>query len=111
MNIGTRLLISAALAVGSTIGAAALGNSLQRDGSAELAAESAAVAGAESGGPSALPEAGDGDDSTARTRAEGVRAELMAAAASGEISWDAAQRVSDDLGSYIRGERSAALIA
>ncbi|GAA2104760.1 MULTISPECIES: hypothetical protein [Brevibacterium] len=100
MNIGTRLLISAALAVGSTVGAAALGTTLQRDGAAGLAAESSAV-----------QSAAELDEDSPTARADGVRAELLAAAAAGDISWEAAHRVSDDLGSYILGERDAAAIA
>ena len=38
MNIGTRLLLSAALAVGSTVGAAALGQTVVRDTQAEVGA-------------------------------------------------------------------------
>ncbi len=108
MNIGTRLLLSAALAVGSTVGAAALGQNTVRDIQAEVgpaAPQALPTAVAEPAGAGARAGT-DADD-----RAAAVRAELAAAAAAGEISWDAAERVSDELGGYIRGETSVADIA
>ncbi|MGO1397601.1 MAG: hypothetical protein ACTHVY_10080 [Brevibacterium yomogidense] len=108
MNIGTRLLLSAALAVGSTVGAAALGQTVVRDTQAEVGAaapQSIATEGAGTDGE-ADAEADERED-----RVAGVRAELTAAAAAGEISWDAAERVSDELGGYIRGDVSVADIA
>lgn len=122
MNIGTRLLLSAALAVGSTVGAAALGQNVVRDVQAEVGPSA----------PQSIPAApqSDGDDGkgagsglavgagvSAESEADpdervaGVRAELASAAAAGEISWDAAERVSDELGGYIRGDVSVADIA
>ena len=116
MNIGTRLLLSAALAVGSTVGAAALGQNIVRDLQAEVgpaAPQALPTAVAEPAGAGA--RAGTDADARAGTdaddRAAAVRAELAAAAAAGEISWDAAERVSDELGGYIRGETSVADIA
>lgn len=143
MNIGTRLILSAALAVGSTIGAAALGQTSLRDSPADVAPPTAE-------GDRATPDArtstaGTTDafgsypgltdaerlhtttagavDATvtdaesldtgsldAGARADGVRAELLAAAEAGEISWAAAERVSEDLGTYIRGERRADVV-
>ncbi|SMY12694.1 hypothetical protein [Brevibacterium jeotgali] len=153
MNIGTRLLLSAALAVGSTVGAAALGQNAVRDAHAEVGpsappsipASAAPPTGADGGGgelgDGAGRSAADGAEADAESEAEreadtdtdasadvdadadagadvdaddrvaGVRAELAAAAAAGEISWDAAERVSDELGGYIRGEVSIADVA
>ncbi|HLR44681.1 MAG TPA: hypothetical protein VK065_05780 [Brevibacterium sp.] len=115
MNIGTRLLLSAALAVGSTVGAAALGQNVARDAQAELgqAAPCAipAPAAPQDDAAADCGDAGEGAgeradvEADADVRADGVRAELAAAAAAGEISWDAAERVSDELGGYIRGDR------
>lgn len=143
MNIGTRLLLSAALAVGSTVGAAALGQNVVRDDQADVGpsapqsipASAALQAGGDGGdgGPGAdsgdaggaatgtADGAGSGaadsaeadaeSDADPDDRAAGVRAELASAAAAGEISWDAAERVSDELGGYIRGDVSVADIA
>lgn len=147
MNIGTRLILSAALAVGSTIGAAALGQTALRDSPAEVAppatgddrstdgdrssADAATTtiatvsAGAAFGDYPGLADAerihtaaeGALDAKTtaaeppdAGARVDGVRAELLAAAEAGEISWAAAERVSEDIGTYIRGERRADVI-
>lgn len=138
MNIGTRLLLSAALAVGSTVGAAALGQNVVRDDQADVgpsAPQSIPASAALQAGGDGGPGAGSGDAGGAATgtadgagsgaadsaeadaesdtddRAAGVRAELASAAAAGEISWDAAERVSDELGGYIRGDVSVADIA
>ena len=148
MNIGARLLLSAALAVGSTVGAAALGQNAVRDAQAEVGPSAPpsipASATPRTGGGGGLGDgtgsggaadadrglaksadsgAAGGPDADAESDAEGeadvdpddrvagVRAELAAAAAAGEISWDAAERVSDELGGYIRGDVSVADIA
>lgn len=140
MNIGTRLLLSAALAVGSTVGAAALGQNVVRDDQADVgpsAPQSIPASAALQAGGDGGPGPGSGDAGGAATgtadgagsgaadsaeadaesdadpddRAAGVRAELASAAAAGEISWDAAERVSDELGGYIRGDVSVADIA
>ncbi|GAA4514189.1 hypothetical protein [Brevibacterium yomogidense] len=148
MNIGTRLILSAALAVGSTIGAAALGQTSLRDSPADVAPPTAegdratpdaraATAGTtdEFGSYPGLTDAerlhtataGAADTTIAHAasadaaaidaapldagaRADGVRAELLSAAEAGEISWAAAERVSEDLGAYIRGERRADVV-
>ena len=137
MNIGTRLLLSAALAVGSTVGAAALGQNVVRDDQADVGpsapqsipASAALQAGGDGAGSGAADGAATGtaggagsgaadsaeadaeSDADPDDRAAGVRAELASAAAAGEISWDAAERVSDELGGYIRGDVSVADIA
>lgn len=125
MNIGTRLLLSAALAVGSTVGAAALGQNVVRDDQADVGpsapqsipASAALQAGGDGGDGGPGADSGDADSAEADAesdtddRAAGVRAELASAAAAGEISWDAAERVSDELGGYIRGDVSVADIA
>ena len=105
MNIGTRLILSAALAVGSTIGAAALGQQAVRDAQAEIAQ---APAPASTGTITTTTIAAATATSTdIAAREAGVRSELLAAAEAGEISWAAAERVVEDLAGYIRGDRSA----
>ncbi|HJA37873.1 MAG TPA: hypothetical protein H9793_02645 [Candidatus Brevibacterium intestinigallinarum] len=99
MNIGTRLILSAALAVGSTIGAAALGQTAVRDAQAEIAQAPT--------GSTTLTTTTAAD---VAEREAGVRSELLAAAEAGEISWAAAERVGEDLAGYIRGDRSAGVI-
>jgi hypothetical protein len=107
MNIGTRLILSAALAVGSTIGAAALGQQAVRDAQAEIAQAPAPTTTTSTTTTSAAAAA-TGTDIAAREA--GVRSELLAAAEAGEISWAAAERVGEDLAGYIRGDRSAGTI-
>lgn len=113
MNIGTRVLLSAALAVGSTVGAAALGQNVVRDAQAEVgpcappsipASATPKTGGNGGAGVGANADADARADVDADDRVAGVRAELATAAEAGEISWDAAERVSDELGGYIRGE-------
>ena len=99
MNIGTRLILSAALAVGSTIGAAALGQTAVRDAQAEIAQAPT--------GSTTLTTTTAAD---VAEREAGVRSELLAAAEAGEISWAAAERMGEDLAGYIRGDRSAGVI-
>lgn len=148
MNIGTRLILSAALAVGSTIGAAALGQTALRDSPAEVAPPATGDDRSADGDRSTADVTTTDATTTASTRTafgdypgladaerihttaegtlaaestaaepldagarvEGVRAELLAAAEAGEISWAAAERVSEDIGTYIRGERRADVI-
>jgi hypothetical protein len=100
MNIGTRLILSAALAVGSTIGAAALGQQAVRDAQAEIAQAPAPTTTTSTTTTSAAAAATGTD----------IRSELLAAAEAGEISWAAAERVGEDLAGYIRGDRSAGTI-
>ena len=105
MNIGTRLILSAALAVGSTIGAAALGQQAVRDAQAEIAQAPAPT----STGTitTTITAAATATSTDIAAREAGVRSELLAAAEAGEISWAAAERVGEDLAGYIRGDRSA----
>lgn len=103
MNIGTRLILSAALAVGSTIGAAALGQTAVRDAQAEIAQ-------APTGSTTGLTTLTTTTAADVAEREAGVRSELLAAAEAGEISWAAAERVGEDLAGYIRGDRSAGVI-
>lgn len=115
MNIGTRLLLSAALAVGSTIGAAALGQTVVRDAQAEITSAPAGASGtgvdaATAAQREATAQQTFAQQKTVAEREAAVRGELLAAAEAGQISWAAAERVGNDLGSYIRGDRRASTI-